>query len=265
LRIISGLDKEKLTSPYFEELQNKQGSAAPNTPNQYEDLMKRDFYTQLGTDAPKDNEEYKKIRSDFERMILHSFGVKDKYEIAKVLSPLASRSLDLADDFSLFEFTYKNLNKSVHSIESSVNELDEYLLDQDSILKSTPLTLPVNGWITSYYGPRVNPVSGNLQMHEGLDVGAPNGAPIHSAADGIVIFSGTKPGFGQHVQIDHGYGIETIYAHSSRVLVKKGDKIVRGDLIAQVGSTGHSTGPHLHYEVRVNGVAVDPYYFLLDQ
>jgi murein DD-endopeptidase MepM/ murein hydrolase activator NlpD len=80
----------------------------------------------------------------------------------------------------------------------------------------------------------------------------------------VVVFSGTKPGFGKHVQIDHGYGIETLFAHSQSLVAKKGQVIKRGTVIAKVGSTGHSTGPHLHYEIRINGVAVDPFYFLLD-
>ena len=101
-------------------------------------------------------------------------------------------------------------------------------------------------------------------MHEGLDVGAPYGTPVRSPADGIVTFSGEKAGFGKFVQVDHGYGIETIYAHNQSLSVRVGQKVKRGNLLAAVGNTGHSTGPHLHYEVRVNGIAVDPLYFILD-
>ena len=101
-------------------------------------------------------------------------------------------------------------------------------------------------------------------MHEGLDVGASYGTPIYAPADGVVTFAGNKAGFGLFVQIDHGYGIETIYAHSQKILTKNGDNVKRGDLLAKIGSTGSSTGPHLHYEVRVNGIAVDPLYFVLE-
>jgi murein DD-endopeptidase MepM/ murein hydrolase activator NlpD len=103
-----------------------------------------------------------------------------------------------------------------------------------------------------------------MKMHEGLDVGAPSGTAVHAPADGIVTFSGEKAGFGKFVQIDHGYGIETIYAHNSALTVRAGQKVKRGALLSAVGNTGHSTGPHLHYEVRVNGIAVDPLYFILD-
>lgn len=101
-------------------------------------------------------------------------------------------------------------------------------------------------------------------MHEGLDVGAPIGTSVFAPADGLVTFSGSKSGFGNIVQLDHGYGIETIFAHAQMARVKKGQKIKRGTVIAQVGNTGYSTGPHLHYEVRVNGTPVDPLYFILD-
>jgi murein DD-endopeptidase MepM/ murein hydrolase activator NlpD len=144
-----------------------------------------------------------------------------------------------------------------------VHNLDQHLLDKDSILKSTPTILPSNGWITSYFGHRLSPYAGRIKMHEGLDIGAPYGAPIFAPADGIITFSGLKAGFGKFVQIDHGYGIETLYAHSQKLIARKGDKVKRGQLIAKVGSTGYSTGPHLHYEVRVNGIAVDPLYFVL--
>ena len=80
----------------------------------------------------------------------------------------------------------------------------------------------------------------------------------------LLTYSGEKAGFGKFVQIDHGYGIETIYAHSQSLFVKAGQKVKRGTLLAAVGNTGHSTGPHLHYEVRVNGIAVDPLYFILE-
>jgi murein DD-endopeptidase MepM/ murein hydrolase activator NlpD len=101
-------------------------------------------------------------------------------------------------------------------------------------------------------------------MHEGLDVGAPYGTPVHAPADGIVTFSGEKAGFGKFVQVDHGYGIETIYAHNQSLNVRAGQKVKRGEVIGLVGSTGKSTGPHLHYEVHLRGEVMNPqnYYFL---
>ena len=101
-------------------------------------------------------------------------------------------------------------------------------------------------------------------MHEGLDIGAKPGTPIIAPADGRVLYAGIKPGFGKFVHIDHGYGVETFYAHNKNLFVKKGNAVKRGRKIASVGSTGSSTGPHLHYEIRVNGTPIDPLYYILD-
>lgn len=110
----------------------------------------------------------------------------------------------------------------------------------------------------------MSPYAGRIKMHEGIDVGAPYNSPIRAAADGVVTFAGKRAGFGNFVQINHGYGVETIYAHASGVETSAGEKVSRGDTVALVGSSGYSTGPHLHYEIRVNGTAVDPLYFVLN-
>jgi murein DD-endopeptidase MepM/ murein hydrolase activator NlpD len=101
-------------------------------------------------------------------------------------------------------------------------------------------------------------------MHSGIDIATSSGTPIMAPADGIVSFSGTKSGFGKVLVIDHGYGYTTFYGHCSALKKKVGDKVKRGDVVALVGNTGKSTGPHLHYEVRVNGVATNPTKYILD-
>ncbi len=118
--------------------------------------------------------------------------------------------------------------------------------------------LPSSTKISSYFGMRVHPILKVKKMHTGLDIGGTKGKEIVAAADGTVILSGYSGGYGYRVVIDHGGGISTLYAHASKLLVKEGDKVKRGDTIALVGSTGLSTGPHLHFEVRVNGNPVDP-------
>jgi len=158
---------------------------------------------------------------------------------------------------SSYEYSSKKLKKSL-------KELLATYKDQKFLFHSLPTLFPTIGWITSFYGPRKSPYSGRYKMHDGIDIGAPYGAPIVAPADGVVVVSGTGAGFGKHVQLHHGYGIETLFAHSQKVVVKRGQKVKRGDIIAYVGSTGHSTGPHLHYEVSINGTPVDPYYFLLE-
>jgi len=114
----------------------------------------------------------------------------------------------------------------------------------------TPSIWPVYGYILSDFGWRVHPVTGKSRLHKGIDIPSWTGAPIKSAADGLIVYSGWSSGFGNVVVIDHNFGFRTIYAHASRLLVDRGDLVKKGQVIAQVGTTGLSTGPHLHYEVR---------------
>ncbi len=148
--------------------------------------------------------------------------------------------------------------------ERSFQELVEYLADQKSLLASTPSIWPAKGWRTSTFGYRRSPFTGRREMHKGLDVATRTGTPIIAPADGLVIFAGREGGFGNMIAIDHGYGIVTKYAHCSSLDAKIGQKVKRGDVIAKVGNTGRSTGPHLHYEVAVNGVAVNPIRYILN-
>ncbi|WP_296762073.1 DUF5930 domain-containing protein, partial [Sediminimonas sp.] len=111
---------------------------------------------------------------------------------------------------------------------------------------------------TSPFGPRRHPVTGGVRMHEGVDFAAPMGAPILATADGVITYAGWKTGYGRVVEIKHAFGIETLFAHMSKIRVKRGQKVSRGDRIGDIGSSGRSTGPHTHYEVRVNGKPVNP-------
>ena len=210
------------------------------------------------------NPEFLELKHLYEQKIAANFGLTQKYQITQKFSDLIRSSFELSSDYSAFDYKYNYIKSFASELEEKVHILDQYLLDKESILRSTPTLMPSNGWITSYFGHRISPTAGVRKMHEGLDVGANFGTPIIAPADGIVTFAGRKAGFGLFVQIDHGYGIETIYAHSQKILATNGQRVQRGDLIAKVGSTGASTGPHLHYEVRVNGIAVDPLYFILE-
>jgi murein DD-endopeptidase MepM/ murein hydrolase activator NlpD len=218
---------------------------------------------ELDFEKIEQNYRYQELKTLYDKKIAANLGLTEKYKISRQWSELIKKSFELSKEYTSFDFKYKKVKDVISNIEIKIHELDQFLLDKSSILKSTPTILPSNGWITSYFGHRLSPYAGRVKMHEGLDIGAPYGTPIFAPADGIITFSGLKAGFGKFVQIDHGYGIETLYAHSQKLIVRKGDKVKRGELIAKVGSTGYSTGPHLHYEVRVNGIAVDPLYFVL--
>ncbi len=142
--------------------------------------------------------------------------------------------------------------------EISLQMLIEYFEDKRSLYASTPSVWPVRGWITSSFGNRNSPFSGIMKFHEGIDIAAQTGTPVMAPADGVVVKAGFSSGYGNMVELSHGYGIKTVFAHNSRINVKAGQRITRGDVISYVGDSGSSTGPHLHYEVRLNGLPVNP-------
>lgn len=144
----------------------------------------------------------------------------------------------------------------------SQEEIQGFLNDQRSLLAAKPEGWPTKGWMTSGFGMRKSPFSGRRKMHEGIDVAARTGTPVYATADGIVSRAETTPGYGKLVVIEHGYGYKTYYAHNSKLLVKVGQRVQRGDKISAVGNTGSSTGSHVHYEVRRNGVPLNPRKFL---
>jgi murein DD-endopeptidase MepM/ murein hydrolase activator NlpD len=149
--------------------------------------------------------------------------------------------------------------------EQGILELWESLSERQSLLSATPSIKPVKGWFTSKFGYRISPFTNRPLMHQGLDIAASPGSPIMAPADGVVSFAGYDPGYGKLVSIDHGYGVITRFGHTSQIYVEVGQRVHRRDIIAAVGSTGRSTGPHLHYEVRVNNVPVDPQNYVLDE
>ncbi len=158
-----------------------------------------------------------------------------------------------------------NLDKKVKAQEQEARALKSYFEDQQALLASAPSIWPVRGWVTSDFSVRLDPYTGERVMHEGIDVAASSGTPVRAPADGTVVFSGLEGGYGHVLVIDHGYGLKTRYGHLLRIDVKVGEKVKRGQFVAAVGNTGRSTGPHLHYEVRVNGVADNPRKFILEE
>ena len=148
--------------------------------------------------------------------------------------------------------------------EDDLQNLLVYLEDKESLLAATPSIRPTDGWLTSGFGYRISAFTGKREFHKGIDIATRIGRPIVAAADGIVTYVGYKGGFGNVAVLEHGYGFSTIYGHCSKVIARVGERVARGQIIARVGSTGRSTGPHLHYEVRVRGVSVNPAKYILD-
>ena len=134
-----------------------------------------------------------------------------------------------------------------------------------SFFSSIPNIKPVSGSITSAFGVRVHPVYNISLFHSGIDISASEGTRVQTTGDGIVAFSGYDKGYGQKITINHGYGYKTIYAHLSKSLVRQGQKVKRGDIIALSGNTGVSTGPHLHYEVQKDNIKVNPTAYFFDE
>jgi murein DD-endopeptidase MepM/ murein hydrolase activator NlpD len=134
----------------------------------------------------------------------------------------------------------------------------------DSVMAAIPSQLPTHGYITSGFGPRRSPFTRRVVHHNGVDFAVPKGAPVYATADGVVAFAGWHHQLGRLVTIDHGYGIMTRYGHNMKLVVHPGDKVHRGQIIARSGSSGRSTGPHVHYEVWINDHAIDPASFMFD-
>ncbi|MBW8369172.1 MAG: peptidoglycan DD-metalloendopeptidase family protein [Arenimonas sp.] len=140
--------------------------------------------------------------------------------------------------------------------------IESLLFDHDLDNKRTPAGMPAPGYVSSGYGGRSDPFGRGRAHHAGIDIDANTGDPITAAAEGVVSFSGVRSGYGNVVEIDHGNGYKTLYAHNSRNLVRAGDVVRAGQLIGKVGSTGRSTGSHLHFEVMLNDRQVNPRQYL---
>ena len=171
----------------------------------------------------------------------------------------------LRRDFTVDEFTAM-LSQLSHQVDERSDQLGvlEALVVTDSANKKfLPTLSPIeDGWFSSNFGWRVDPFNGQKSFHEGIDFPAEAGTVIDAAASGKVIYADVHPAYGKMLEIDHGNGLVSRYAHCSTLLVKEGDLVMRGQRLATVGSTGRSTGPHLHFEVRLNGVPQNPARFL---
>lgn len=187
-------------------------------------------------------------------------------EFAKLISLKSKKKIfeqtDTATDVGSIDIDL--LKKQVNETIRSVAEIREYIKEEKSVYQATPTGWPVHGEISSPFGPRVHPITGLTAFHSGIDIRIPMGTPVKATADGMVSFSNWRDDTGNVVVLEHGLGFTTVYAHNSRLYVKVGQRVKKGDVIALSGSTGSSTGPHVHYEVWKNKVHVNPAAFLKD-
>jgi murein DD-endopeptidase MepM/ murein hydrolase activator NlpD len=173
------------------------------------------------------------------------------------------------------EKAHKNLVRLMHQSLDSLEEeaairtgekkeLYKYLENQKAMLRCTPSLWPTKGWVSSGFGSRISPFTNKKEFHQGLDICTRKGTPIIAPADGVVTGVGSNYGYGKILTIKHGYGLKTRYAHLNTILVKKGEYVKRGQEIAKVGTTGRTTGPHLHYEVHLKNVPVNPMRYIIN-
>ena len=199
-------------------------------------------------------------------------GEKDKQVPNINAKPVASMPLDgrggplvLARPMTELDLqeAIAELTDAVDARDDSLSSIEAKILQQSVLKEMLPNGEPVNvAYNSSSYGWRIDPFTGGKAFHEGLDFPANVGTPIYAAADGIVSFAERTPDYGNIVKIEHGSGLETRYAHASKLLVHAGERVAKGQIVAEVGSTGRSTGPHLHYEIRLNGDSLDPRKYL---
>lgn len=236
-------------------------------------LNKMENYTKKLNELTKF--QFKKVTKNKEIKAAIGPLTQKEYEIAKNTKFFHNNNFEkqknfisIGINFNSFKFKpiFEKLAYITNKSEVQIAELRKVLSilsQQKTILSSIPSIIPTTGWLASGFGNRISPFTGEISFHKGIDIAAPVGTPIIAPADGVVIFEGIKQGYGKFIMVAHGYGIVTAYGHNDQNLVQPGQRVSRGEQIATVGMTGRTTGPHLHYEVIVNGRNVNPSKFIL--
>lgn len=158
----------------------------------------------------------------------------------------------------------RQLNVEARLEEVRQQEIMHTLRNNQNILEATPSIWPTSGWVTSGFAWRTSPFTGKREFHKGIDISAPRGTPVYAPARGKITFTGRDGSYGLSIRLKHNATLSTRFAHLHRIAIKSGKTVTRGELIGYVGNTGRSTGPHLHYEVRLNGVPVNPKRYILN-
>jgi len=205
--------------------------------------QKLDYYSSQFSEMQSTMAALKKAENEFRRL----FSLKTKEKVLENLDTSDTGSIDM-----------EKLKDQVKLSMETVGEIKDYMSQQKDLYVSTPKGWPVDGNVTSLFGKRDHPQTGAAQFHTGVDIAAEPGRPVRATADGIVSFADWSGGSGNLVALEHGFGFSTYYAHNKMLNVKAGQKVKRGDIIGYIGSTGNSTGPHVHYEVWKEGKPVNP-------
>ena len=183
-------------------------------------------------------------------------------KVQKTQAPSLSSFQPKKEDY--IKVSLNQLKQKSQLVLEDMASLMTLLYKKQDIMSSTPTILPAKGWISSPFGYRQYPFTGEVSLHEGLDIASFPGSPVYAPGAGVVMFSGYKQGYGKVIVVDHGYQLSTLYGHLSDMMVSKGQKVKRGQVIGAIGNTGNSSGPHLHYEVRISNVPVDPAHYILN-
>ena len=218
-------------------------SMAVNTFEYHMMKEKLNYYSGQFIEISATMDALRRAESEFRR--LFSLGTKEK--VLENVRTTDRGSIDMAA-----------LKDQIRNTMERINDIRDYLKEQKDIYLATPRGWPVSGNITSSYGNRENPVYGGNDFHSGIDISTGTGTPVKATADGVVSFSGWSGGSGNLVALEHGFGYSTFYAHNKQNIVKAGQRVKRGEVIAYSGSTGSSTGPHSHYEIWKEGRHINP-------
>jgi len=226
-------------------------------------------------------EENLRLTADVTRMKTSVTSLSDRLERVKHLVLTLQNTLQLRDvdrrlmdggesdagapvDAAALADDVARLDQDADAQETSLRVLVAYVQDQHAMLASAPAIWPARGWITSEHGFRLDPYTSDRTLHAGMDIANAEGTPVVAPADGVVVYASPERDYGNVIVLDHGSGIKTRYAHLSEFAVKAGTRVRRGEPIGAMGNTGRSTGTHLHYEVRINGIPENPRKFILE-
>jgi murein DD-endopeptidase MepM/ murein hydrolase activator NlpD len=218
-----------------------------NTIEYYKMKDRVDYYSQEFIELSTTMSAIRGAEKEFRKL----FSLESKEDVLEHIDISDSGSIDM-----------ENLKKQVQHTIENVGDIKDYLRVQRDIYFATPKGFPVEGRISSPYGKRKHPMNGTEEFHTGMDISAGSGSPVSATADGIVSFSGWSGGNGYLVVLEHGHGFSTFYAHNKKNVVEVGQKVKRGDVIGYIGTTGSSTGPHVHYEIWKNGKHVNPQQYI---